>query len=113
MNGIQYLDGSRSFHQSTLMALQSMYDQVRVSYMSREYDKLFPACEIIMLSCQNKSLSAMFRRETRSIELVHWVMNHALTFALNDDVLLQEGQAFYLACNMQPSRFLQGSSFST
>lgn len=63
-----------------------MSDQVLVSYVSMEYETLLPMHKIIMPSCHNNSLYAMLKRNTLFLDLVHCVINHAMTLELEYDV---------------------------
>lgn len=98
-------------YQSANMAMQSMADRICVGYSSRENEKLFSACKIIMLSHYNNYLSALFRRDTRLIDLVHCVMKYSVTFEQVYNVQSLQAQPPGIALGMQSSQFLQNATF--
>lgn len=73
---------SKSLHQSTDKALQSMYHQICVSFISRKHEKLLLAREIIIISRYNIPLSGRLRHDTQFINLVYRVMNYAVMLEL-------------------------------
>lgn len=94
------------------MALQSLYNQVRVRCISREDEKLMSAVEKIMLSSNNKSRSAMVRRDTRFTDLVHCIMKYTLKFELEYEVLFFQDRASDIAVDVRSFLFFQNASLS-
>lgn len=64
------------------MAQQSISEEICVSYISREEEKLLSSHEIIELSRHRKPFPVVFRRHTRFIDLLQSVINYALAFEL-------------------------------
>lgn len=95
------------------MAMKSISDQICDSYTSRKDEKLLVTSEIIILSHHKNSFSAMFRHDTRFIDLVHCVMNYAVTCKLKYDVQLLQAQTSDVARYMQSFRFIQDARLST
>lgn len=112
-DGRHHLKVFRSIYQSIDMALQSMSGQFRVSYISREVKNLLSARDDIMPSRHSNSLSAMFRRDTRFTDLVHFVTNYAVSLKLEYAMQFVQARTSNMAHDMQSSRFIQDASLST
>lgn len=113
MNYRHQLSVLRSPRPSVDMGLQSIFGQISFSYISYKNERLFLAHEIIILSRQSDSLSAMFMRNTRFINLVHCVMKYVGTFKLEYDVQHHQDLAHDFACDMPQSQFILDASRST
>lgn len=96
----------RSLHQSTDMALQSISDRIKVSYISREHEKLVAVSEIIMPSRHKNFLSTMLGCETRFIDLVNCIMNHAVALEPQYDGQLRQDRTSDIAHDTQSSQFI-------
>lgn len=68
---------------------------------------------IFLLIRHNNSLSAMFRRNTRFIDLVHCLMNYTTLFKLEYNVQFIPARTFDIACDIQSSCVIQDASLST
>lgn len=91
----------RTLQQSLDMALQLIFDQIRVSYIIREYGRVLSEGDVMMLSRHSISNSAMISHGTRFISLFQCVMNYALTFELEYNVQFLQARRHDMACNMQ------------
>lgn len=94
------------------MTLNSMSDQISVSYITMSDEKLAPSWKIIMSIRHNSSLYAMFRLDTRITNLVHCVLTHAVTFVLQYDVQFLQARTSDNACNKQSSQIIPNASLS-
>lgn len=97
----------------TDMALQSMFDESRVNYISKEDKGLCLMCKIIMLSYQSNSLSAMFSRDIWVISAVQCIMNHDLTLPLEYKGKLLWAWASNMPHGMQLSQFINDAKLFT
>lgn len=104
-------DVLRSLHQYIEMAPQSMFGKVRFSYISTEDEKLLSECNSIMLSHHDNSLSAMFRHDTRFVDVAHVAMRCAVKFELEYKVKFFHARASNTGYNMQSSQFIQKDRF--
>lgn len=93
VNICYHLNVIRSPQPSLDMALQSMSRRIRVRYISREVP--------------------MLRHNSRFIDLVHCVMNYAVTVELKYDVQFLQALPSDIAPDMQQSRLIKANSLST
>lgn len=101
VNGRLSRNGLWAVRQSTYMALQAVSDQVNVSKVCREEERILLARKFIMIGGHRNSFSAGFWRKSRFIDLVQSVMNYSMTVNGKYNVQFFQAQTFSNACNMQ------------
>lgn len=112
MKGCQSLSLLRSLCKFTNMVLQSMSDQIQVSYISEEHEKLLSAPDIIVLICHSSFPSTIIKPDNRLMDIVHSVMNSAVKFELEYDVELLHAHTSNIVRDMLSlPRLMQHYSF--
>lgn len=102
----------RYLHPSSGISLESLSDQMHVSYIRKENEELLSASQIVILRRHKKSLSTLFRHGPRLIYLVHCEMTYAVRFKLEYDVQMLQAGAYDKASDMQLPQLIQDASLS-
>lgn len=75
LEGFPILNGLISLRGSTHKALQSMWFQIVILYISKNDDRLLSGIEKIVISHHNDLLSTFFKRDIRFLELFQCIIN--------------------------------------
>lgn len=96
------------------MVLQSISDQVRISYISQKEERLFSSArQIIMHSRHSDSLSAIIMSNTRFSDLFQWVINYAEKSKQECNSQVPQSRPVNTVLTLQSSQFIQEASHST
>lgn len=108
------LDLLQSPYSCPEMALDSASDQICVSYITKEDERLLSECEIIMFCGQNiNSLFTMLKCNTQLMDLVQCVMTYAETSQLQFEVQFLQNRLSVIAQDLQSSQIIQDARLPT